>query len=160
MGIFSKKGGGLSVSELTRQKSGSSVRSSVKSSGRSSVEKRRSGEFLMGLRKVKTPMRAEWNGQVIAESRNCECYDGTFYFPREDLVAECFTESTKEDRDEKKGLKKFLNVVVDGKLHTNAAFYYPDPIPKDAGRIQNQVAFWKGIPVRACGDSDDDSDSD
>ncbi|MFO0103792.1 MAG: DUF427 domain-containing protein, partial [Cyanobium sp.] len=47
-----------------------------------------------------------------------------------------------------KGEAHYYDVVVDGAVNANAAWYYPEP--KDAAaEIKGRVAFWKGVQVSA-----------
>jgi len=39
-------------------------------------------------------------------------------------------------------------VIVDGQRNQDAAFTYPDTLPK-AKHIENYFAFWKGVQVTA-----------
>ena len=41
----------------------------------------------------------------------------------------------------------YYNVVVDGEINNDAAWYYPDPKPA-AKKIKNFIAFWKGVEVK------------
>jgi uncharacterized protein (DUF427 family) len=46
-----------------------------------------------------------------------------------------------------KGEAHYYDVVVDGNVNANAAWFYPEP--KEAAReIKGRVAFWKGVEVR------------
>ena len=45
-----------------------------------------------------------------------------------------------------KGEANYYDVLVDGKVNKDAAWYYP--APKDAAKnIKGHVAFWKGVQV-------------
>jgi len=45
-----------------------------------------------------------------------------------------------------KGEASYYDVVVDGQVNKDAAWYYPDP--SDAAKeIKDRVAFWKGVQV-------------
>jgi uncharacterized protein (DUF427 family) len=44
------------------------------------------------------------------------------------------------------GEASYYNVVVDGKVNENAAWYYPEPSAM-AARIKDYIAFWRGIQV-------------
>jgi uncharacterized protein (DUF427 family) len=46
-----------------------------------------------------------------------------------------------------KGRASYYDVVVDGKINRDAAWYYPDP-SKGASRIAGHVAFWHGVHVK------------
>ena len=45
-----------------------------------------------------------------------------------------------------KGVASYYDVVVDGKVNKDAAWYYADPKPA-ANNIKDHVAFWKGVTV-------------
>ena len=45
-----------------------------------------------------------------------------------------------------KGIASYYNVVVDGQINKDAAWYYPDPKP-EASNIAGYVAFWKGVKI-------------
>jgi uncharacterized protein (DUF427 family) len=45
-----------------------------------------------------------------------------------------------------KGTASYYHVAVDGKINSDAAWYYPEP--KEAAKnITGHVAFWKGVQV-------------
>ena len=45
-----------------------------------------------------------------------------------------------------KGVASYYDVVVDGQVNRDAAWYYPEP--KDAAKeIAGRVAFWRGVSV-------------
>lgn len=89
---------------------------------------------------------AKWNGRVIAESDPFETVDGNIYFPRSALKDEFFKPSSHTTVCSWKGTASYFDIVVDGKVNENAAWYYPDP--KDAANnIKGYVAFWKGVEV-------------
>ena len=46
-----------------------------------------------------------------------------------------------------KGRASYHNVVVDGHVNADAAWFYPEPSAA-AANIKDHVAFWKGIKVR------------
>jgi uncharacterized protein (DUF427 family) len=89
---------------------------------------------------------AKWNGQVIAQSDQFETVEGNIYFPRDSLKDEFFKSSTHTTVCPWKGTASYFDLMVDGKVNENAAWYYPEP--KDAARnIKGYVAFWKGVEV-------------
>jgi uncharacterized protein (DUF427 family) len=45
-----------------------------------------------------------------------------------------------------KGTASYYDVVVDGQVNPNAAWYYPEP-KEAAAQIRDRVAFWKGVVV-------------
>jgi len=90
--------------------------------------------------------RATWNGVVIAESDETIVVEGNHYFPRDSIVSEHFTESSKHSRCPWKGKASYFDVVVDGQTNSGAAWYYPAP-KAAATDIKDHVAFWRGVSV-------------
>lgn len=91
-------------------------------------------------------MKAEWKGQIIAESDDTVMVEGNHYFPAEALKKEFFTDSSKTTSCPWKGTASYYSVAVDGETNTDAAWYYPNP--KDAAaEIKDRVAFWRGVQV-------------
>lgn len=95
-----------------------------------------------------TPMATEarWNNTVIASSDDIVTVEGNAYFPPEALVAKCFRPSSHRSVCGWKGEAHYYDVVVDGQVNANAAWFYPDPKPA-AAAIRGRVAFWKGVRV-------------
>ncbi len=89
---------------------------------------------------------ASWNGQVIAESEKIEVVEGNVYFPRAALRSEYFTESATTTVCGWKGTANYFDVVVDGQVNRDAAWYYAAPKPA-AENIRGHVAFWRGVTV-------------
>lgn len=89
---------------------------------------------------------AQWNGVTIAESEQFEVVEGNVYFPRAALVAGCFRESATTSVCGWKGTANYFDVVVDGQVNRDAAWYYADPKPA-AANIRGHVAFWRGVTV-------------
>ena len=90
--------------------------------------------------------RAIWNGTVLAESDRCEVVEGNQYFPPDAIDRRYFRESATHTICSWKGVASYYDVVVDGKVNRDAAWYYPTP--KDAARnIAGYVAFWRGVQV-------------
>lgn len=90
--------------------------------------------------------RAIWNGQVIAESDKTEIVEGNHYFPEETVNREFLEESDYQTVCPWKGNASYYDIVVDGKVNENAAWYYAAP-NKAAETITGHVAFWKGVEV-------------
>ncbi|CAG8520542.1 12345_t:CDS:2 [Ambispora leptoticha] len=84
--------------------------------------------------------RAEWNGEVIAES---DVYET---FPPESIKREYFVESPHTTTCSWKGQASYYTLSVNGKTNTNAAWYYPNPKPA-AQNIAGYIAFWRGVKV-------------
>jgi uncharacterized protein (DUF427 family) len=91
-------------------------------------------------------MKAIWKGAVLAESDDTVVVEGNHYFPPEAIKREHFRESEKHTICPWKGEASYYDVVVEGEVNTDAAWYYPHP--KDAAKeIRDRVAFWRGVKV-------------
>jgi uncharacterized protein (DUF427 family) len=91
-------------------------------------------------------MKAIWNGQVIAESDQTIVIEGNHYFPPQSVRREFLQDSPTHTTCPWKGTASYYNLVVDGQINKDAAWYYPTP--KDAAKqIKGYVAFWRGVKV-------------
>jgi len=45
-----------------------------------------------------------------------------------------------------KGIASYYDVVVDGEVNKDAAWFYPDPKP-EARHIKDHIAFWRGVKI-------------
>ena len=90
--------------------------------------------------------KATWKGAVLAESDHCEVVEGNQYFPAESIRREHFRESTTHTTCPWKGVASYYDVVVDGQVNKDAAWYYPAPKPA-ADNIKSRVAFWRGVTI-------------
>jgi uncharacterized protein (DUF427 family) len=90
--------------------------------------------------------KAICNGQIIADSPHCEIIENNLYFPPEAIRREFFQPSDKHTVCGWKGTASYYNVVVDGEVNKDAAWYYPEP-KTAAKNIEGYVAFWRGITV-------------
>ena len=91
-------------------------------------------------------MKTIWNGAVLAESDDTEVVEGNHYFPAESLRSEYFQPSETHTVCPWKGTASYYDVVVDGDVNGDAAWYYPEAKP-DAKNIEGRIAFWKGVEV-------------
>ncbi len=91
-------------------------------------------------------MQALWNGKVIASSDDIVTVEGNAYFPADSLDPALIRPSSHRTVCGWKGEAHYYDVVVDGKVNANAAWFYPEP-KEAAGTIRNRVAFWKGVTV-------------
>ena len=90
--------------------------------------------------------RAEWNGQVLAESDDIVTVEGNAYFPVSSIKRELFRDSNTHTVCAWKGTASYFDVVTGDQVNADAAWYYPTP--KDAAKnITDRVAFWKGVKV-------------
>ena len=90
--------------------------------------------------------KASWKGVMIADSDACIMVEGNHYFPPDSIRREYFVASDSRTVCPWKGTASYYDVVVDGAVNKDAAWYYPDP--KDAAlEIKDHVAFWRGITI-------------
>lgn len=91
-------------------------------------------------------MKATWNGAVLAESDDTVVVEGNQYFPADSIKTEYFQPSETHTVCGWKGTVSYYDVVVDGEINGDAAWYYPEA--KDAAKeIEGYVAFWKGVEI-------------
>lgn len=90
--------------------------------------------------------RAIWNGAVLAESDQFELVEGNVYFPPDRIDRQFFRPSETHTTCHWKGVASYYDVVVEGQVNKDAAWYYPEP--KEAAKnIKGYVAFWRGVKV-------------
>lgn len=92
--------------------------------------------------------RAIWNGEVIAESDATIVVEGNHYFPPESVKREFLRESATHTVCNWKGVASYYDIVVNGAVNRDAAWYYPEP-KEAARRIAGYIAFWRGVRVEA-----------
>ncbi len=90
--------------------------------------------------------KATWNGATIAESDTFETVEGNVYFAKGALKSNLLRPSSKTSSCFWKGEAHYYDVVVDGEVNKDAAWYYPNP-KKAAENIRGHVAFWRGVIV-------------
>ncbi|HET9261200.1 MAG TPA: DUF427 domain-containing protein [Acidimicrobiia bacterium] len=91
---------------------------------------------------------ASWNGVQLAHSDDTVVVEGNHYFPRDSVNSDYLKESDTHTRCFWKGAASYYDVVVDGKTNADAAWYYPSPSDA-ASQIEDRIAFWRGVEVRA-----------
>lgn len=98
-------------------------------------------------------MKAQWNGQVIAEAPQSELIliEGNWYFPPQRVKKEFFEPSATHTTCFWKGEASYYTVMVDGQRNEDAAWYYPQPKDGSVARVKKDftdyVAFWHGVTV-------------
>ena len=90
--------------------------------------------------------KAVWNNTVLAEADQTEIVEGNHYFPADSLRREHFRDSTTHTVCSWKGTASYYDVIVDGQINKDAAWFYPAP-KEAASNIAGRVAFWKGVQV-------------
>ena len=91
-------------------------------------------------------MKAIWNGATLAESDVTVVVEGNHYFPVQSLNAEYFRKSNTQTTCYWKGEASYYDIVANGEVNKDAAWYYPDP-SEAAKQIKDHLAFWKGVRV-------------
>ncbi len=91
-------------------------------------------------------MKAIWNEAVLAESNETVVVEGNHYFPADAIKSDHFKPSETHTVCGWKGTASYYDVVVDGEVNKDAAWYYPEAKP-DAKNIEGHVAFWKGVKI-------------
>jgi len=90
--------------------------------------------------------KAIWNGMTLAESNEGQVVEGNYYFPPQSIKREHFQPSMTHTTCPWKGEASYYDIVADGKVNKDAAWYYSSP--KEAAKyIAGYVAFWKGVQV-------------
>ena len=90
--------------------------------------------------------KAVWNGVILAESEQTEVVEGNHYFPPSAVNRECLRESDHQTVCGWKGTASYFDVVADGQVNQQAAWFYPEP-KQAAANIKDYIAFWKGVEV-------------
>ena len=92
--------------------------------------------------------KALWNGAVIAqaEADDVRIVEGNVYFLPESVDHTYLRESKTNTVCGWKGTASYYDVVVEGEVNHDAAWYYPSPKPA-AEEIAGYVAFWKGVQI-------------
>ena len=90
--------------------------------------------------------RAIWDGVVLAESEQGVVVEGNYYFPHASVRWDFFQPSQTHTTCAWKGLASYYDVVVDGQVNKDAAWYYAEP-SEAAKSIKDHVAFWRGVKV-------------
>ncbi len=90
--------------------------------------------------------KAIWNGVVLAESDEFETVERNVYFPPGSIRKEHFRISDTHTTCGWKGAASYFDLVVDGQVNKDAAWYYPEPKPA-AGDIKGYIAFWHGVRI-------------
>ena len=91
-------------------------------------------------------MKAIWKDVVIAESDETIIVEGNHYFPPNSINQNFFQSNNHHTTCPWKGIASYYNIMVNGDMNSNAAWYYANP-SSAASKIKDYVAFWKGVRV-------------
>jgi len=89
---------------------------------------------------------ATWRDTPIATSADTLVVEGNHYFPTSALDMDRLRPSDTRTTCSWKGVAHYYDVVVNGEVNRDAAWFYPDPKPA-AAEIRDRVAFWRGVRV-------------
>ena len=92
---------------------------------------------------------AVWNGTVIAEATDAEVeiVEGNVYFPLSAVRSEYLRASQTQTVCGWKGTASYHDVVVNGSVNKDAAWYYAAPFDA-AAEIAGRIAFWHGVEIQ------------
>ncbi|MDG6243266.1 MAG: DUF427 domain-containing protein [Methanolobus sp.] len=92
----------------------------------------------------------KWNGALLGKSKNFFMIDGLKYFSPETLNLKNFKENGKQE-ESPKGLIKYYDIIVNGEVNEDAAWYYSKPTEEAITFIgsdfTNYVAFGKDVDL-------------
>lgn len=91
-------------------------------------------------------MKARWHNTVLADSDLWQEVEGYIYFPLSSVRQALLVPSSTTTRCSWKGTAHYYDVIVDGEVNKDAAWYYPQPTAA-AEKIKDCVAFGRGIEV-------------
>ena len=81
-----------------------------------------------------------------ADAASVRIVEGNVYFPPEAVDKAFLRESQTHTVCGWKGTASYYDVVVEGQVNKDAAWFYPET--KDAAKhVKGYVAFWKGVAV-------------
>lgn len=93
------------------------------------------------------PVRAEWHGEVLAESTVVRAASGHVYFPPDTVRWDHLESTDRQTICPWKGIADYYDLVVGNDRNANAAWTYATPLP-GAQDLEGWVAFWGGVRVR------------
>jgi len=92
--------------------------------------------------------KASWNGQTLAQAdaADVQLVEGNVYFPPGNVDRAFLKDSDTHTVCGWKGTASYYDVVVQGQVNKDAAWFYPET--KDAAKhVKGYIAFWKGVTV-------------
>ncbi len=92
--------------------------------------------------------RATWNGALLAEAtpESVQIVENNVYFPPDAVRSEHLRPSATHTVCGWKGTASYYDVVVDGAVNRDAAWFYPETLD-EAKHVEGYVAFWRGVTV-------------
>ncbi|NIL42801.1 DUF427 domain-containing protein [Salinispora arenicola] len=90
--------------------------------------------------------KAMWNDLVVAESDDIVLVEGNRYFPRSALREDLIRESDTRTVCPWKGTACYHSLEHDGRISTDAVWYYPTPAP-EADMVRDRIAFSDDVQI-------------
>ena len=90
-------------------------------------------------------MKAIFNNVVVAESDDTVVLEGDHYFPEAALKRE-YTSFSNHRTSDWRGQARYLSLLVNGELKTDAIWYYEAP-NEAAAQLKGRVAFARGVQI-------------
>jgi uncharacterized protein (DUF427 family) len=81
--------------------------------------------------------KAIWSDALLAETDSYQSVEGNVYFPPDTIKSEHFRKSSHQTYCPWKGTASYYDVVVDGKVNRNAAWYCIIPVRRKRRRRLN-----------------------
>jgi len=83
-------------------------------------------------------------GQLVESDNEGQVVEGNYYFPPQSIKREPLQVSVTHTTCSWEREASYYDIVADGKVNKDAAWYYPSPM-EAAKHIAGYVAFWKGV---------------
>lgn len=92
--------------------------------------------------------RARWNGAVLAaaDADEVRIVEGHVYFPPESVDHSHLRESRTQTVCPLRGIASYYDVVVEGEVNQDAAWFYAAPKPA-AEEIAGCIAFGRSVAI-------------
>lgn len=92
--------------------------------------------------------RAIWCEALLAEATEgqVQIVEGNVYFPPDTVNRDYLRASDTQTVCPWKGTANYYDVVVNGQVNRDAAWYYPQP-KEAAKQITGYVGFWRGVQI-------------
>ena len=91
-------------------------------------------------------VKAIWNDEIIAETKNPLVLEGKHYFPQDEVKLDYLSSSEYCEECSWRGMAHYYNLEVSGEELPNAAYYYPNP-KEEAVQITGYIAFVDGVDI-------------
>lgn len=91
-------------------------------------------------------VKATWNGEVIAESKEVKKIEGVIFFPARSVKMEFLRTDPTYTATTEKGKITYFDLVVHGEINNDAAYSYIEP--SECGMVmKDYIAFRRGVSL-------------